>query len=86
MVRFPPFAMVCWGANQCVLWAESAHTGVTSGRSGDRDKAAIPLPGQKRLHRSMRPYAKSSISACASAISGISGVGEKPSTAGARTA
>jgi hypothetical protein len=33
-----------------------------------------------------RPYAKRSISASASAISGISGVGEKPLSAGARTA
>src|SRR5271157_5598397 len=36
--------------------------------------------------RPKRPYAKRSISARASAISGISGVGEKPSSAGARTA
>ncbi len=37
-------------------------------------------------HHPKRPYAKRSSSACASAISGISGVGEKPSSAGARTA
>ena len=36
--------------------------------------------------RPNRPYAERSISACASAISGISGVGAKPSSAGARTA
>jgi hypothetical protein len=35
---------------------------------------------------SRRPYAKRPSSACASAISGISGVGEKPSSAGARMA
>ena len=31
--------------------AETAHTGVASGRSGDDDEAAILTQGQKRLHR-----------------------------------
>jgi len=42
--------------------------------------------GEALETRPERPYAKRSISACASAISGISGVGEKPSSAGLRMA
>jgi hypothetical protein len=44
------------------------------------------IPGTNGFNRPKRHYAKRSISACASAISGISGVGEKPSSAGASTA
>ena len=57
-----------------------------SGTTGVSAIAAIPLGAWSTLHRPKRPYAKRSISACASAISGISGVGAKPSSAGARTA
>ena len=44
------------------------------------------IPGTNGLNRLKRPYAKRSISARASAISGTSGVGAKPSSARARTA
>jgi hypothetical protein len=46
-------------------------------------RSALRVPPD---YRPERPYAKGSISASASAISGISGVGEKPLSAGASTA
>ena len=67
-------------------WADSARTGIAPGRTGVRAFAAIRLRARSTLHRPKRPYAKRFISACASAISGICGVGAKPSSAGARTA
>ena len=60
--------------------------GVALGRSGVGAEAAVPLRPRNRLHHSERAYAKRSISAIASAISGISGVGANPSSAGAETA
>jgi hypothetical protein len=67
-------------------WAESRPSGVAQGTAGigrRPGRSAFRVPPH---HCSKRPYAKRSISACASAISSISGVGEKPSSAGARTA
>ena len=64
-------------------WADSARTVVASGRTGVRAEAAFPLRARNWLYRPKRPYAKRSTRACASAISGISGVGAKPSSAGA---
>ena len=55
------------------------------GRTGVRALAAIRLRARSTLHRPKRPYAKRSISACASAISGIEPDSVKPSRAGART-
>jgi hypothetical protein len=62
-------------------WAESAPTWIASGRTGFRARAALPLRARSRLHYPNLPYAKLSISAWASAISGISAVGAKPSRA-----
>src|SRR5271155_5230412 len=62
------------------LGGERAYKGRSQGHSRHS------IARENRLHRPERPYAKRSISACASAISGISGVGEKPSSAGASTA
>ena len=62
-------------------------------RSASDDVTAGVLPNPAFQHRSgtatvrtKRSYASCGSSACASTISGISGVGEKPLSAGARTA
>ena len=72
-------------SGKCRKRAESGPTGVASRRTGVRALAAIRLRVQGTLHRPERPYAKRSISACASAISGIEADSVKPSRAGART-
>ena len=54
---------------------------VASGRTGFRARATLPSRARSRFHYPTLPYAKLSISACASAISGISAAGAKPSRA-----
>jgi hypothetical protein len=84
---FPPIATFCCRFGRCLLGAVSAPPGVASGTGLRANyKAGIPLRARTRLHRPKRSYASCDSSACVSTISGISGVGEKPSSAGARTA
>jgi hypothetical protein len=71
---------------RCLLRADSVPTGTASGKTAVRAKAAVPLQAGNRLQCSNQTYANRDTSDTASAISGISGVGEKPSTAGASTA
>jgi hypothetical protein len=70
------------GPVELQVWAESRPTGVAQGTAGIGWRLGI----RRYAVSPNRPYAKCSISACASAISGSSGVGAKPSSAGARTA
>jgi hypothetical protein len=71
-------------------WAGSAP--VALGRTGVRAIAAVPLRARnssrslETASRRPKAYLRHPNSSCASAISGISGVGKKPSSAGARTA
>jgi hypothetical protein len=67
-------------------WAESAPIRVAWRRTGVLPIAVIPCQARNRVHRPRRSYASCDSSTCVSTISGISGVGEKPSSAGARTA
>src|SRR5271166_4005492 len=67
-------------------WADSGPTWVASGRTGVQPKAVFAWRAGNQLHCPKQTYGSRDSSACASAISGISGVGEKPSSAGARTA
>src|ERR1700677_1055391 len=50
------------------------------------DHAGRLAASYRRLHSQPRAYASAATIVCALAITGISGVGEKPSSAGARTA
>jgi hypothetical protein len=52
----------------------SAPTGVASARTGERAKAAIPLPARNRVHR---PCHRCCIGACASALSGVGGFAQR---------
>ena len=56
------------------------------GKDRSPRKSCYSITRAKYSHRPERPYANRSISASASAILGISGVGAKPSSAGVRTA
>jgi hypothetical protein len=67
------------------MGGKPAHR-VSLERTGVRAKAAFHYESEMSFTAPGRLYAKRSIRDCASAISGISGVGEKPSSAGASTA
>src|ERR1700677_311565 len=62
---------------ECRNWAESVRTRVAFRRSGSQAKATTQL----RMQPPKRSYASRDSRDRASAISGISGIGEKPSSA-----
>ena len=67
-------------------WVDSARPRVVSGRTGVLSETRHSRARPNGLHSPKQTYANCANSDTASVISGISGVGEKPSSAGARTA
>jgi hypothetical protein len=63
---------------------EKRRLGTAHTQSGPCGQARCVL--SETAHSQPRPYARAASSVCALAITDISGVGEKPSSAGARTA